>query len=165
MKDRVLRLRTQIFISGNHFENAQSLSRPPVRACDLLQFLSGLRQGHINNLFSLPDPSQQKLKSQGCLTGARVALDEIEVPLWQPTAKHVVKSGDAGQDAARALAGSDCRLVRSGSVPLVSVHSSPQTRMNYPRLFDPNLFAGVAPVFFAVRRQIRAWVTLKNGFA
>ena len=101
-----------------------------MRAGNLLQFFSGLRQSHVDDAFALLDPFQQKLQRERCFAGSRVAFDQVEVSLRQPAAKNVVQTRDAGQDAARAVAGRDYRLRSDGgSVPLVSVHSSPQTRI------------------------------------
>jgi hypothetical protein len=81
--------------------------------------------------------------------------------LWQPTAKNVVQTRDAGRNAARAGAGRDPQIIGFGGTPLASVHSVPVNAHELSTCFDPNRFAGVAPIFASRLAAIKSYREVK----
>ena len=97
MVERVLVVRPAA--RWREFEDLHASEIPAVRGRNTPQLVGRLAQAHIERRFAAIAAFEQELEREGCLTGTRVALDEVKAVSGKTAPKQVVQAGYAGQRA------------------------------------------------------------------
>jgi len=89
---------------------------PPARCRDAVELVGRLGERDVERRLAGVAAGQQELQADRRLTGARLAVDEVEMPTREPAAEDVIESDHAGQCVGlrlRVLRG----FGRNGSLP------------------------------------------------
>src|SRR3954447_10531445 len=91
MKDGVLIFRTQAVLLSREFDNRDTLERPAVRTCHLLDLKLGFREGDVEHLLPFAHAFQEELKANGSLASAGLALDKEHMRGRQTAGKDIIQ--------------------------------------------------------------------------
>src|SRR5579862_34802 len=99
MKDRVLSVGSQVFLTRTDLKDRVRIDIESVHGCDANQFVVRLRERDVQDVFAAPDSFGNKLKPQGSLPRAGFPFNKVEMAGWQTTTKNIVQTCTSGTTA------------------------------------------------------------------